>query len=87
MATYEANQGNTSGKSGGGGGGGTDSNNRGRPRVCTYKEFMNCKPGSFYDNEGVVGLTHLIENMNQYSISASMLRNASLKLPPTHLWT
>lgn len=30
-------------------------------RACTYKDFINCKPRTFYGNEGVVGLTRWIE--------------------------
>ena len=26
-------------------------------RMCTYKDFMNCKPKSFHGTEGVVSLT------------------------------
>ena len=32
-------------------------------RVCTYKDFMNCKPTTFKGTEGVVGLTQWFENM------------------------
>nr|KAJ0227924.1 hypothetical protein LSAT_V11C100045840 [Lactuca sativa] len=30
-------------------------------RMCTYKDFMNCKPKSFHGTEGVVSLTQWIE--------------------------
>ena len=30
-------------------------------RMCTYKDFMNCKPKSFHGTEGVVSLTRWIE--------------------------
>ncbi|CAH1438405.1 unnamed protein product [Lactuca virosa] len=32
-------------------------------RVCTYKDFMNCKPKYFYGNEGVIGLTRWFERI------------------------
>ena len=31
--------------------------------VCTYKDFMNCKPTAFKGTEGVVGLTQWFEKM------------------------
>ncbi|XP_023760009.1 uncharacterized protein LOC111908412 [Lactuca sativa] len=30
-------------------------------RICTYKDFMNCKPMSFHGTEGIVSLTWWIE--------------------------
>lgn len=36
----------------------THNNNRGSKRACTYEEFMNYKPSSFYRYEGMVGLTN-----------------------------
>ena len=40
---------------------GTNSSNQGgshgRPRACSYKDFLNCKPKTFYGNGGVISLT------------------------------
>ena len=49
--------------SGGNGGESSQGDNRGPTRVCSYKDFMNCKPKSFHGHEGVVGLTRCIEKM------------------------
>lgn len=32
-------------------------------RTCSYKDFINCKPRNYYGNEGIVGLSHWIENV------------------------
>lgn len=61
LAAYEDNRNNTSRKSGCGSD--IHGNDRGGPRVYTYKDFMNCKSMSFYDNEGVVGLTRWINGI------------------------
>ncbi|GJV48163.1 putative reverse transcriptase domain-containing protein [Tanacetum coccineum] len=62
LADYETNQnsvnGNGSHDSGGGGGRTPKS-----PRVCTYKEFLNCQPLNFKGTEGAVGLAHWFKKM------------------------
>lgn len=36
-------------------------NNQGSPRTCTYKDFINCKPKTFFRTKGVTRLTRWIE--------------------------
>lgn len=47
----------------GAGGDSTQGGNGSHPRAYTYKEFRDYKTTPFLRNEGVVGLTHLIEKM------------------------
>ena len=43
--------------SGGNEGENSQGDNRVPTRVCSYKDYMNCKPKPFYRNEGIVGMT------------------------------
>lgn len=49
------------------------------PRACTYKEIMNYKPKSFYDNEGIIRLTHWIENIELIFHVNSCVENRRVK--------
>ena len=58
LANYEANRNNGTGH---GTGSSSHGNDQANPRVCTYKDFQNCKPRPFHGNEGAIGLTRWIE--------------------------
>ena len=58
LANYEANRHNGTGH---GTASSSHGNDHANPRVCTYKDFQNCKPRSFHGNEGAIGLTRWIE--------------------------
>lgn len=77
LATYETNKNNVSKQSG------VESSihgsNKDIPKACTYKKFINYKPDSFYDNEGVVGMTLWIENMESIFHNSSCAENYRVK--------
>ncbi|XP_052619831.1 uncharacterized protein LOC128126133 [Lactuca sativa] len=59
LATYEAARNGNTGNSGSG----TPVAAQRNPKHCSYKEFMGCKPRSFYGTEGAVGLSRWIEKI------------------------
>ncbi|GJV19747.1 reverse transcriptase domain-containing protein [Tanacetum coccineum] len=63
LAEYEANRNIVNGNGNGNDNGSHDSGGGGErmphtARVCTYKEFLNCRPFNFEVTEGAVGLAH-----------------------------
>ncbi|GJW66751.1 putative reverse transcriptase domain-containing protein [Tanacetum coccineum] len=61
IAVYERNKTNPKGARGSGGNAREDTTPE--VRGCSYKTFLNCKPHSFNETEGVVGLSHWFKKM------------------------
>ena len=47
--------------------------------VCTYKDFMNCKPTTFKVTKGVVGLTQWFEKMESVFQRSNCPANCKVK--------
>lgn len=77
LATYEPNWNNAyeQGRTGNN----NHRNNSDVPRACTYEEFMNYKPRTFYDNEGIIGITLWFENMKSILYVSSCIVNYRVK--------
>lgn len=54
-------------------------NHEGAQRVCTYKDFSNCKPKAFYGNEGIVGITRWIEKTHSIFEISSCVEGSKVK--------
>lgn len=78
LTTYEANKNNTYEQ--GRIGSNIHGNNNDIPSVCTYDEFLNYQPRSFYDNEGIIGLTLYIEKMESIFHISSYAENCLVKI-------
>ena len=78
LATYEAaRNGNTGNR-----GSGTPVDAQRNPKHCSYKEFMGCKPRSFYGTEGAVILSCWIEKTEgNFHISSYQMTAGSSMVP------
>ena len=53
--------------------------NQNNPKHCSYKEFMGCKPWSFYVTEGAIALSHWIKKIEAVFCISSYPDNYGVK--------
>ncbi|KAI3740563.1 hypothetical protein L2E82_31031 [Cichorium intybus] len=76
---------NPNGTNGSGSRNGTNDSTNGetpnQPRVCTYKDFANCKPVAFHGTGGVLALTRWIEKTESIFDFSACPRNSRSNSP------
>ena len=58
---------------------GSSGGNGGNPKPCNYKDFLNCKPKSFFGICGVIELTRWFEKTESVFAISSCLADCKVK--------